>query len=119
MNRLQAQAIWAACAILDGVDLAGVDLGGKDLSGASLKNTKLAGALNLRAATFDTLRGAILDGVDLAGVDLGGKDRGERAESTCRSGAKHGAACHGAARMWAEFHRARGQASVKLASANL
>ncbi|KAL3904402.1 MAG: hypothetical protein SGPRY_011297, partial [Prymnesium sp.] len=35
---------------------------------------KFAGALNLRAATFDDLRGAILDGVDLTGVDLGGKD---------------------------------------------
>ena len=58
--------------ILDGLDLAGVDLSGKDLSGASLKETKFAGALNLRAATFDDLRGAILDdGRELTGVDLG------------------------------------------------
>jgi hypothetical protein len=55
-------------------DLSQSDLKGADLNGADLRATILKGALNLRFATFDNLRGAILDGVDLAGVDLGGKD---------------------------------------------
>ena len=59
---------------LSGAVLQGADLTAADLSGADLTGTKFAGALNLRAATFDNLRGAILDGLDLTGVDLGGKD---------------------------------------------
>ena len=55
-------------------DLSLCDLKGADLNGAEMRATILKGALNLRFATFDNLRGAILDGVDLAGVDLGGKD---------------------------------------------
>ena len=59
---------------LSGAVLQGADLTAADLSGADLTGTKFAGALNLRAATFDNLRGAILDGLDLTGVDLSGAD---------------------------------------------
>jgi len=59
---------------LSGAVLQGADLTAADLSGADLTGTKFAGALNLRAATFDNLRGAILDGADLSGVDLSGAD---------------------------------------------
>ena len=50
MNRLQAQAIWAACAILDGVDLAGVDLGRKDLSGAKFEGAIFIDPVQARGA---------------------------------------------------------------------
>ena len=59
---------------LSGAVLQGADLTAADLSGADLTGTKFAGALNLRAATFDNLRGAILDGADLTGVDPTGVD---------------------------------------------
>jgi uncharacterized protein YjbI with pentapeptide repeats len=44
------------------------------LTGADLTGTEFQGALNLKEATLDNLRGAVMKGVDLRGVNLCGID---------------------------------------------